>query len=115
MVPAEARTAFKKLAYSRFKGMPLYLEWAPSNVFRFASDGSKIKISNKVKVNDPEEEVNAKVQRPQPFELPNYDKNDDDEDEPDVPEPETTLFVKNLNFSTNEDELKKVKKTLEGH
>lgn len=29
--PSEARKAFNKLAYSKFKNMPLYLEWAPDN------------------------------------------------------------------------------------
>lgn len=30
----EARTAFKKLAYSKFKHQPLYLEWAPEGTFK---------------------------------------------------------------------------------
>ena len=34
----EARDAFKKLAYRKFKSVPIYLEWAPVDVF----DGSKI-------------------------------------------------------------------------
>uniref|UniRef100_A0A6G1S8Q6 Putative RNA-binding protein 19 n=1 Tax=Aceria tosichella TaxID=561515 RepID=A0A6G1S8Q6_9ACAR len=32
--PVEAKVAFKKLAYSKFKDSILYLEWAPINVFR---------------------------------------------------------------------------------
>ncbi len=36
--PSEAKTAFRKLAYSKFRHMPLYLEWAPVNVFRSAAD-----------------------------------------------------------------------------
>lgn len=35
--PAEARTAFKRLAYSRFKNLPLYLEWAPEDTFTISS------------------------------------------------------------------------------
>lgn len=31
--PAEARNAFKNLAYSKFKNIPLYLEWAPVDTF----------------------------------------------------------------------------------
>ncbi len=34
--PSEAKVAFRKLAYSKFRHMPLYLEWAPTNVFRTA-------------------------------------------------------------------------------
>lgn len=30
---SEAGTAFKALAYSRFGAVPLYLEWAPGDVF----------------------------------------------------------------------------------
>ncbi|KAL0352641.1 UNVERIFIED_CONTAM: putative RNA-binding protein 19 [Sesamum angustifolium] len=30
--PAEARAAFKGLAYKRYKDAPLYLEWAPGNI-----------------------------------------------------------------------------------
>lgn len=31
--PYEARNAFTKLAYSKFKQSPLYLEWAPAETF----------------------------------------------------------------------------------
>jgi multiple RNA-binding domain-containing protein 1 len=31
--PADARAAFRKLAYKRFQHVPLYLEWAPADVF----------------------------------------------------------------------------------
>lgn len=35
--PTEAKAAFRKLAYSKFRHMPLYLEWAPVDVFRTAA------------------------------------------------------------------------------
>jgi multiple RNA-binding domain-containing protein 1 len=31
--PSEAKAAFTKLAYTKFKHLPLYLEWAPSDTF----------------------------------------------------------------------------------
>jgi len=31
--PTEARKAFRQLAYSKFKNQPIYLEWAPENIF----------------------------------------------------------------------------------
>ena len=31
--PSEARSAFRGLAYSKFKNQPIYLEWAPENIF----------------------------------------------------------------------------------
>lgn len=33
MQNSEAKTAFRHLAYSKFKHLPLYLEWAPDKVF----------------------------------------------------------------------------------
>lgn len=33
LVAADARKAFKRLAYTRFQHVPLYLEWAPVKVF----------------------------------------------------------------------------------
>lgn len=82
--PSEARKAFKKLAYSRFKHVPLYLEWAPENVF-----------TNKIS----EESMETKTET-----VP--EKIQQEEEEP--PENETTLFIKNISFSTTEDTLKKV-------
>jgi multiple RNA-binding domain-containing protein 1 len=82
--PSEARKAFKKLAYSRFKHVPLYLEWAPENVF-----------TNKVN-----EVVEEKVEV-----VPEKEKKEID-DTP--PENDTTLFIKNLNFQTNEEQIRKV-------
>ena len=36
--PTEARAAFKKLAYTKFKaGTPLYLEWGPEQAFKAAA------------------------------------------------------------------------------
>ena len=34
---ADARRAFKSLAYKRFHAVPLYLEWAPKDIFTAAS------------------------------------------------------------------------------
>lgn len=79
MEPSEARAAFTKLAYSKFRNMPLYLEWAP-------------KDSLSVNTTKTEQPVQVEVEK-------------DDETEP---EEGTTLFVKNLNFETTDEALKKV-------
>jgi multiple RNA-binding domain-containing protein 1 len=42
--PSEAKTAFTKLAYTKFKHLPLYLEWAPEETFT-----SKVAIVSKEK------------------------------------------------------------------
>ncbi|XP_045462313.1 probable RNA-binding protein 19 [Harmonia axyridis] len=85
---AEARKAFKRLAYSKFKNMPLYLEWAPEDSLKEKSIQQKeTKTQEKTK----KEEV-----------IQNEMSEDDEE-----PEPDTTLFVKNLNFKTTDEDLKK--------
>uniref|UniRef100_A0A8C5E2B7 RRM domain-containing protein n=1 Tax=Gouania willdenowi TaxID=441366 RepID=A0A8C5E2B7_GOUWI len=76
--PTEAKRAFTKLAYSKFHHVPLYLEWAPVGVFSAA--------------------------KPSPDEVEEKDDDDDDEEEEEEAQG-STLFIKNLNFSTTEDKL----------
>lgn len=90
--PSEARKAFKKLAYTRFKHVPLYLEWAPENVF-----------SNKPIEDVPENKINAPEKEEREEDEPEKEEIDDT-----PPENDTTLFVKNLNFSTTDEQLRKV-------
>ena len=80
----DAKRAFRKLAYKRFKHVPLYLEWA-----------SLTKPIIK-KPSDSNEADNTEVQ-------------ENDEDQEALEEGESTsVYVKNLNFRTTEDELKRV-------
>ena len=79
--PSEARRGFKALAYTRFQNTPLYLEWAPEKAL------------------SPREFVKKEEKEEKPS-----TKEEEEEDTP--PEPDTTLFVKNLNFETTEDSLK---------
>ncbi len=46
--PTEAKAAFRKLAYSKFRHMPLYLEWAPMDVFRTAAQRAESKPSENI-------------------------------------------------------------------
>uniref|UniRef100_A0A667YE87 Probable RNA-binding protein 19 n=1 Tax=Myripristis murdjan TaxID=586833 RepID=A0A667YE87_9TELE len=78
--PTEAKRAFTRLAYSKFHHIPLYLEWAPVGVFTAAkpeSDVSKSRTQESEKGAEEEEES----------------------------APGSTLFIKNLNFSTTEEKL----------
>ena len=81
--PSEARTAFTKLAYSKFHNAPLYLEWAPDDTFvkpySKENTGPEKEDSNSTPANI-EEEAESK------------------EEEAEEPEEGSTLFVKNLNF-----------------
>jgi multiple RNA-binding domain-containing protein 1 len=49
--PSEAKTAFTKLAYTKFKHLPLYLEWAPEDTFT-----SKAVITKKKKKTESKQE-----------------------------------------------------------
>lgn len=95
--PSEARKAFKKLAYSKFKHVPLYLEWAPENVMK-SDDNAK----EEKKIEKLEEEPQQEEQQESSAEQL---KEDDDEDDS-PPEPNTTLFIKNLNFETEETKIR---------
>jgi len=84
--PGEARTAFTNLAYTRFHNTPLYLEWAPEETFTTAfSEGSVRKV------------VETK---------PDESSSDEKLQDLEAPEPDTTLFIKNLNFDTTDEGLK---------
>lgn len=82
--PSEARAAFKKLAYTKFINAPLYLEWAPENVFKTPPPDPN-KVEEKTPTEDVEEEADA------------------DEE----PEENTVLFIKNLYFGTTDLDLNK--------
>lgn len=92
--PSEARIAFKKLAYTKFKHVPLFLEWAPKNTFRNDEDHSE--PINKSLVTEGQKEKEA----------------EEEEDIQSTPEPNSTLFIKNLNFQTTENSLHKIFNTV---
>lgn len=95
--PAEAAAAFKGLAYKRYKGVPLYLEWAPSDVLSQSST-SKGNRKNDAVVG----EHDAKRAL-----LEQYMEGVTDVDiDPDRVE-SRSLFVKNLNFKTSDENLRK--------
>jgi len=86
----EAKTAFRRLAYSKFKHLPLYLEWAPVGVFKpdapkgvAAAPTLRSQQERSMNTDAPSEEVDA-----------------------DQAEPNATLYAKNLNFATEDAALK---------
>ena len=85
--PNDAKMAFRKLAYRRFKNVPLYLEWAPLAAKTTTTDD--VSSSN----DHPEASIPTKMM-------------DGDDEEPVIHGPTATLYVKNLNFATNEDQLR---------
>ncbi|GMI18199.1 hypothetical protein TrLO_g973 [Triparma laevis f. longispina] len=77
----EARKAFRRVAYGKFWGRPVYLEWA------VVREGGKESSSN----------------NSAPATKANSDEEEEVEDQPETIS--NSLFVKNLNFSTGEDSL----------
>ncbi|CAH1801245.1 unnamed protein product [Owenia fusiformis] len=99
--PSEARAGFTNLAYSKFKHLPLYLEWAPIDVF-----GQSLKKEPKA------EETVKEESKTEMRDEEMADKKESKEEESSDSEPETepgsVVFVKNLNFDTKEVDLKEV-------
>ncbi|XP_070498562.1 probable RNA-binding protein 19 [Chironomus tepperi] len=101
--PSEARKSFKKLAYSKFKHAPLYLEWAPENVFRDKDEEVEEKDDEAEKTEDTKETTQTEE---------NNKEEEKEEDDDSVPEPNTTLFIKNLNKDTVEETIREIFKTV---
>ena len=83
--PSEAKTAFRRLAYTKYKGAPLYLEWAPEGSFKPKDKPQLVEsISNQV---EPVEKLSMDTITT-------------------TPEDNAILFVKNLNFDSVDEDLK---------
>lgn len=100
--PSEARKAFHALAYKKYKHLPLYLEWAPDNSFVRPVSETDMKASNAKEEKKSTDAAEVKTEKSKE----NKNVQTKENDEP--PEPGTTLFVKNINFSTREEQLKDV-------
>ncbi|KAH7514831.1 hypothetical protein FEM48_Zijuj11G0132200 [Ziziphus jujuba var. spinosa] len=104
--PAEARAAFKGLAYKRYKDAPLYLEWAPVNILSESSTSD----DNKMNVPIVGEHDAKKAMLEQHVE--GISDVDVDPDRVEIvrtmaEDQSRSLFIKNLNFKTSDDSLKK--------
>uniref|UniRef100_A0A0D9W9B7 RRM domain-containing protein n=1 Tax=Leersia perrieri TaxID=77586 RepID=A0A0D9W9B7_9ORYZ len=92
----EARHAFKKLLYTKYKDTPLYLEWAPENILSPTSTPVEDDEKNVVS-----ERIITKAIVEQTVEGVSAEEIDPDRVE------SRSLFVKNLNFKTSDESLKK--------
>lgn len=95
--PSEARAAFKGLAYKQYKGVPLYLEWAPANIL---SQSSTSKSDEKSDAAVGEHDAKRVILEQSVEGISEMDI------DPDRIE-SRSLFVKNLNFKTADESLKK--------
>ena len=94
-----ARSAFGSLAYRKFKDSILFLEKAPKNIFQ---GGQSVQSS---RINEPAKSQNAK--------LPAIELLDSKDDATELAST-STLFVRNLNFSTTTERLREAFRPLEG-
>lgn len=94
---AEARAAFRGLAYKRYKDAPLYLEWAPGNILN-QDIASETNSKNAVIVGEHDAKMVLLEQHVKGISEMEVD--------PDRIE-SRSLFVKNLNFKTSDDNLRK--------
>ncbi|KAI8365882.1 hypothetical protein EDC96DRAFT_608172 [Choanephora cucurbitarum] len=97
--PSEARTAFKSLAYRRYKDSLIYLEKAPSGLFKDSF------------VRDPNGNNDKKEPEKVKSAADLLASSADTDDSGDI----TTLFVKNLNFDTKPESLQKAFKGITGY
>ncbi|XP_053691377.1 probable RNA-binding protein 19 [Sabethes cyaneus] len=102
--PGEAKKAFKKLAYTRFKSSPLYLEWAPADTFRKTKDVTN--IETQTKDNEEQKQIVDKKEELKDKEVLSANKEVVDKASEVPPEEGTTLFIKNLSFQTNEETIR---------
>jgi multiple RNA-binding domain-containing protein 1 len=90
----EARRAFQGLAYKRYKHVPLYVEWAPKDIFNKKSADDDDDDDNNDDDGAPRNERTVKAT------TANKNASDyDDEDE----EKSKVLFVKNIDFATTDE------------
>uniref|UniRef100_A0A1I7YW15 RNA-binding protein 19 n=1 Tax=Steinernema glaseri TaxID=37863 RepID=A0A1I7YW15_9BILA len=105
----DAKKAFTSLAYSRFRTQPLYLEWAPVDVFVERTEDEK--PSGSEKRDDTLEKPVMKKEIKEEIDEPSEEAAESPEDANDEGETHeeagATLFVKNLNFETTEQVLEK--------
>ncbi|CAA9990964.1 RNA-binding protein, putative [Plasmodium knowlesi strain H] len=109
-----AKKAFISNSYIRYKKLPLYLEWAPMNLFQKKEnqdgDGSSNKGETKSGEIPAKEAVKKSEQEGAPKEEQHYSESESSDEEI----THASIYVKNLNFNTKEEDLKKLFEKLEG-
>lgn len=95
--PSEARNAFKSLAYRRYKDSLIYLEKAPSGLFK----NKFVRESDKKE----EEEEEKKPKNANELLVTEEESSDD----------VTSVFVKNISFATTVDSLRNAFKGITGY
>ncbi|KAK5671909.1 Multiple RNA-binding domain-containing protein 1 [Batrachochytrium dendrobatidis] len=109
----EAKAAFRKLAYSKFKNIPLYLQWASQGIFTQEFDAEKEAARREARSAAKEistgHQFNAAgfdsaTQNPNVSSKVEH-RLEDLEDDSSAP-PVASIYIKNLNFQTTEEGLR---------
>uniref|UniRef100_A0AAR2K7R6 RRM domain-containing protein n=1 Tax=Pygocentrus nattereri TaxID=42514 RepID=A0AAR2K7R6_PYGNA len=98
--PTEAKRAFTRLAYTKFQHVPLYLEWAPVAVFSTPKSPCLALLFV-----EPEAVSKAGVGEQTDKQKQEEEEEEKEEEDEEESLPGSTLFIKNLNFSTTEETL----------
>lgn len=101
-----ARAAFTKLAYKRFKDGIIYLEMGPKDCFTRSAESDETLDSQ-----SGEEPKDVKEIEPSSHDLmeaKDLSKTDEDTLDDSIDGPTVSIFIKNLNFSTNSQQLTEV-------
>ncbi|KAJ2847335.1 Multiple RNA-binding domain-containing protein 1 [Coemansia brasiliensis] len=107
--PTEARSAFRHLAYKRIKDAPIYLERAPKDVFDTPYDADKHSQPDK-----PVEDTKAQIEKiHEPVSVIESSRLAS-QGSSDKGQTGCVLFVKNLNFETTEDTLRRIFNGVDG-
>ena len=115
--PTEARAAFRGLSYRKYHNVPIYLEWAPIGIIDKGKAALAKKLMKKKEdINDNENDEkydksdkNDEIinkDKDNEIKKKSKDKNSKLSDIADDEETFSTLFIKNLNFITDENNLK---------
>ncbi|CAJ0910229.1 2004_t:CDS:10 [Entrophospora sp. SA101] len=109
----EAKTAFQDLAYKKFKGVPLYLEKAPKDIFQL--DSANLDNETRPPLSSADL-VESSSNNNIGSNKNNEGGQEEDEDMEVVTSSEiaATLFVKNISFDTTEESLKNTFKNTPG-
>ncbi|CAG5132481.1 unnamed protein product [Candidula unifasciata] len=104
--PSEARQAFLKLNFSKFQSIPLYLEWAPMGVFTRPAKSQDSQTEEDAQEEDKDADAESKSGNKEnsgeQVSQSDLQKNAGSDTEP---EEEATIFVKNLNFASTDEQL----------
>ena len=94
----DTRSAFGNIAYRKFKDSILYLEKAPKNLFQHSQTLPDIRLDESAKFQSAKSSATELLGSQDASESPNI----------------STLFIRNLNFSTTTDRLREVFQPLDG-